>query len=316
MNKLIETKWKWLVRLAIIGVLLILQIPFGAIFRNVFEWIGRYLENWGNFLGSISGGNIFGGILVVGFLIFVLGGFITALCLDYYESEIMCAVLFFGCVIGALILCPLEIDVSKEVQEINQYQVSNLSLENIQIKSNTEDCRFAVKKIASFSDKTSTIYNVSFDLVNSDNTDLDTTLEMEQSLYNEVVGGDNNSVSGQVYSINLSMPYNTTFEKDELGNQLTLTNDYIHIKLIRYSFLNEQPFSENEIENIKKSFLSAIFKYKNGEIEAFSAFSKMSGIHSFNFKTYTENKTWKVEHSAWNSITGKKALEEIGIIFE
>lgn len=315
MNKLIEAKCKWLVRLAIIGVLLILQIPFGAIFRNVFEWIGRYLENWGNFLGSISAGNIFGGILVVVFFMFVLGGFIISLNQDFDVNEIMCAVLFFICVMGALILCPLEIDVSKEIQEINQYQVSDLTSEDIQIKSNTENCRFAVKKIASFSDKTSTIYNVSFDLVNSDNTDLDTTLELERSLYNEVVGGYNNSVSGQVYSIDFSMSYNTIFEKDKFGNQLTLTNDYIHIKLIRYSFLNEQPFSENEIEDIKKSFLSATFKYKNGDTEAFSEFSRMSGIHSFNFKTYSGNKTWKVEHNAWNSITGKKELKEIGIIF-
>lgn len=316
MNKLIEAKLKWLVRLAIIGVLLILKIPFGAIFRFVFEWIGRYLDNWGNlFVYLNDGGHIIGGIMIAGF---IAGFSFVLICLivGFFDSDIIGVVGCIICIIVALIICPLEIDISKELQEINQYQVSDLSLENIQIKSNTEDCRFAVKKIASFSDKTSTIYNVSFDLVNSDNTDLDITLEMEQSLYNEIVGSDNNSVSGQVYSIDLSMPYNTTFEKDKFGNQLTLTNDYIHIKLIRYSFLNEQPFSENEIENIKKSFLNAICEYKNGDTEAFSELSKMPGVHSFNFKTYSENKTWKVEYSAWNSITGKKALKESGIIFE
>lgn len=322
---------KWLIRLGIIGLAFLTQVPFTKIFNKAIDIIYSFFENLGNGFVCVGDGNFVGGLslfILVSFLAelftFVIGFALEETDLHYITVNvirILIAILIF---IGMSLLFSITYNMDEEITEITSYmelfnEISNedyYTVENVQSTFHEDTYRFDVSIIDSWTDKNGTTYNVKFDRANSDNTYYNSTIEIDQMIYNDIIGNDSDSISGQVCSLSLKIPYTVKLYKESSGKYFEVKTEYFCLDLKRYVFLGEQVFSETEIETIKEKFATAVWKYKNGNQQAFDTFFMYSNFQIARTEISQASKKWNSNTHMWNSKVAKKELNNIGIIFE
>lgn len=322
---------KWLIRLGIIGLVFLAQVPFTEIFNKIIDLICLFFENLENSIIAFGAGSFAVGWF--GFIMFLLGPELIAILiglwldtthLSYGTINTLVVIIAIIIFIFVSFWISIPYNMEEEITEITSYtelynRISDenyYTAENVQSTFHETTYRFDVEIVDSWTDKNTTTYNVQFQCANSENTYYNSTIEIDQMLYNDIIGKDSNSISGQVCSLSLKIPYTVKFYKESSGKYFEVKTEYFCLDLKRYVFLGEKVFSESEIESIKKEFATAVWEYKNGNQQAFDNFFKHSNFQIARTEISQANKKWESNTYMWNSKTAKKELYNVGIVFQ
>lgn len=315
---------KWSIRLGIIGIIII-----ATIIPNIYE----------NFLNGIV--SVGGGSIILGFCLFFLLSFLGLLLalgiiMGIYEifdiSDELGGIIFITII--AITMCLLVWGVQKDynlTEEINtiktqqsigvEYkQDEHYKLENIELESKVQKVQFDIEILESKTEKAGIVHTVKFKQHNLEEFGTyydDTILLIDKSHYDETIGEDFNSITDNIHTLKLKIPFNIIFRKNSNGRKFCICKEYLYLDLTRYLFLDEKPFSDEEIQKIKEQFINAALEYKAGNEKSFDVFLNMnnvqvvqSGVSEITIKEF-ESDTYM-----WNSKTAKKELKNINLKVE
>jgi hypothetical protein len=304
---------KWSIRLGIIGFIII-----STIIPSIFENVLNRCVSWGE--GSLICGLILFALLMmaISLIIFLMGLIIEC---ESYNSDLALNVTIYGIVfvvILGLLFMQKKYDLSEEITIMKNQQLVDstyeqknyCTLDNIEVTSKIQTNQFDVEILETKEEKSGTIHKVKF---NQDDSE-PTIILMDAAYYNEAIGEGFSSITGDIHTLKLKIPFNIAFRKNSNGSKFCICKEYLYLDLTRYLFLGEKSFSDEEIQKIKEQFINAALEYKNGNKKSFDVFLDLDNIQvvQSGVSEITINEMESTSYM-WNSTTAKKTFKELNL---